>query len=51
MLPGQQVEDSARAYLVIIGDARTGVPPENVRLIPVTALRVNSLLYMPLIKR
>ncbi len=51
MLPGQQVEDSARAYLVIIGDARTGVPPENVRLIPVSALRVNSLLYMPLVKR
>lgn len=47
----KQVEDAARAYLVIIGDSTTGVPPENVRLVPVTSIRANNLLYLPVIKR
>jgi len=51
MVSEKQVEDAARAYLVIIGDSRTGVPPENVRLIPVTSLRANSLIYLPVVKR
>ncbi len=47
----KQVEDAARAYLVIIGDSTTGAPPENVRLVPVTSIRANNLLYLPVIKR
>lgn len=43
----QQVDDFERAYLVIIGDARTGLPPQNVRLVPISMLRATEQLYLP----
>lgn len=46
-----QPNDFERAYLVIIGDPRTGEPPQNVRLIPITALRAAEQLYLPLVQR
>lgn len=51
VLSSQQVNDYEEAYLVIIGDSRTGVPPQNVRLVPVSSLRATDQLYMPLIAR
>ncbi|MEZ4732674.1 MAG: hypothetical protein R3E79_36690 [Caldilineaceae bacterium] len=42
-----QSTDFDQAYLVIIGDSRTGQPPQNVRLIPVTVLRANYQLFLP----
>jgi len=42
-----QSTDFAQAYLVIIGDPRTGQPPQNVRLITVTTLRANYQLFLP----
>ncbi|HRW09412.1 MAG TPA: hypothetical protein P5121_30130 [Caldilineaceae bacterium] len=51
MYPSKMVEDVGRAYIVIIGDERTGTPPDNVRLVPVTALRANHQLYVPWIDR
>lgn len=47
----QQANDIEQAYVIIIGDSRTGEPPQNVRLIPVSLLRANVQLFMPLIRR
>ncbi len=47
----KQVSSFEQAYVIIIGDARTGEPPQNVRLLPVTLLRANVQLFMPLIRR
>lgn len=46
-----QPDDFEQAYLVIIGDARTGEPPQNVRLVPITALRAAEQLYLPFVRR
>lgn len=43
-----QSADYEQAFVVIIGDARTGKPPQNVRLITVTSLRANSQVFMPI---
>jgi hypothetical protein len=51
MYPDRLTEDFGRAYLVIIGDERTGTPPDNVRLVPITAIRASDMLYMPYIER
>ncbi len=42
-----QANDSEQAYIVIVGDARTGQPPQNIRLITVSALRANAQLFLP----
>ncbi len=47
----QQTNNFEIAYLVIIGDPRTGEPPQNVRLVPVTALRAVDQLFLPSISR
>lgn len=47
----QQANDFEQAYVIIIGDPRTGEPPQNVRLLPVSLLRANVQLFMPLIRR
>ena len=47
----QQASDFEQAYVIIIGDPRTGEAPENVRLLPVSLLRANVQLFMPLIRR
>jgi len=47
----QQANDIEQAYVIIIGDSRTGNPPQNVRLIPVSLLRANVQIFMPLIRR
>ncbi len=46
-----QTQDFEQAYIVIVGDARTGKPPQNIRLITVTALRASSQLFMPITPR
>lgn len=46
-----QTNDFEQAYLIIIGDARTGKPPQNIRLITVTALRANTQLFMPIVRK
>jgi len=51
MYPDQLVDDAGHAYLVIIGDERTGTPPDNVRLVPISALRATNQLYLPVIGR
>jgi len=42
-----QVNDFEQAFIVVIGDARTGRPPQNVRLITVTVLRSAFQIFMP----
>ena len=42
-----QVNDFEQAFIVLIGDSRTGRPPQNVRLITVTAIRAAFQIFMP----
>lgn len=46
-----QTKDVEQAYLVIIGDSRTGVPPQNVRLVPITIMRADVQIFMPITKK
>ncbi|MEZ4867990.1 MAG: hypothetical protein R3C14_42070 [Caldilineaceae bacterium] len=49
--PANQSKDYDEAYVVIIGDERTGQPPQNVRLIRVKILRANHQLLLPMVRR
>jgi hypothetical protein len=40
-----------QAYLVIIGDSRTGRPPQNVRLVPIAMLRATTQIFIPAVFR
>ncbi len=42
-------EDVKDALLVIIADARAGVPPNNIRLVPINMLCARSLIQLPMI--
>lgn len=46
-LSSNQTNNFDQAYIVIIGDARTGQPPQNVRLVPITILRATSQIFIP----
>jgi len=46
-LSSNQTNAFDQAYIVIIGDARTGQPPQNVRLVPITILRASSQVFIP----
>lgn len=46
-LSSNQTNPFDQAYIVIIGDARTGQPPQNVRLVPVAILRATSQVFIP----
>lgn len=46
-LSSNQTNTFDQAYIVIIGDARTGRPPQNVRLVPVSMLRATSQVFIP----
>ena len=50
LIPSELKTEFGNAYLVIIGDSRAGLPPDNVRLVPITALRATQLIYLPLIR-
>lgn len=47
VLSSNQTNTFDQAYVVIIGDARTGKPPQNVRLVPVALLRASSQIFIP----
>lgn len=46
-----QTQDVEYAYVVIIGDSRTGIPPQNVRLVPVTMMRADTQIFVPIIAK
>ncbi len=43
--------DRKQALVVIVADARAGVPPDNIRIIPVTLLCTRSQLRLPYVAR
>ena len=47
ILSSNQTNNFDQAYVVIIGDARAGQPPQNVRLLPVALLRATSQVFIP----
>jgi hypothetical protein len=49
--PSQTVGTYAEAVLVIVGDARAGESPDNVRLAPITYVCASSEVFVPLILR
>jgi hypothetical protein len=46
-----QTNSFDQAYLVIIGDSRTGRPPQNVRLVPIAMLRATTQIFIPAVFR
>lgn len=50
-LSSNQTKDLEQAYVVIIGDSRTGTPPQNVRLVPITIMRADYQLFLPITRK
>lgn len=46
-LSNNQTNTFDQAYVVIIGDSRTGLPPQNVRLVPIAMLRATTQIFIP----
>jgi len=46
-LSNNQTNTFDQAYIVIIGDSRTGKPPQNVRLVPIAMLRATTQIFIP----
>jgi hypothetical protein len=46
-LSSNQTSTFDQAYVVIIGDSRTGLPPQNVRLVPIAMLRATTQIFIP----
>lgn len=48
--PKERTQDFDLAYIILVGDSRTGVPPSNVRVIPVNLLCTDSQVQLPFIQ-
>ena len=39
------------AVLVLVADTRAGLPPQNIKIVPIELARVNNLLWMPVLEK
>lgn len=48
--PQERSSNFDQAFIILVGDSRTGVPPSNVRVIPVALLCTDSQIQLPYIQ-